>query len=279
MQKEDEEVLPHYSVLMSVYYKEKPQYLRESMLSMWNQTVKTDDFILVCDGPLTKELDDVIDDMKNIYGDVLHIYRLKKNSGLGNALNEGLKHCKNEFVARMDSDDISRKDRCEKQLKLFEANPEISLSSGTVSEFVSTPSNVIGKRVLPISDAEIRKFSKKRNPMNHPCVMFRKTSVVKSGGYAEKYHLFEDYFLWIRLLMKNYKAENTSDVLLDMRTPTDIYKRRGGKKYAKDMLNFHRWMKSVGWSSQIDFITGALPHAVVCILPNEVRKLIYQKLH
>lgn len=272
-------IFTHYSVLMSVYYKEKPDYLRESMLSMWNQTAKSDDFVLVCDGPLTKELDGVVEEMQKIFGHFLHVCRLKENSGLGNALNEGLKHCKNELVARMDSDDISRSYRCETQLGMFIKNDELCFCSGTVSEFVTSPSTPTGKRCLPKSNNEIRKFSRKRNPMNHPCVMFKKSAVITVGGYDETYHLFEDYYLWVRLLKKGFKAENTNDVLLDMRTPEDIYQRRGGKKYAKDLLRFHKWMKRIGWITGIDYITGALPHAIVCILPNGIRKTVYNVLH
>lgn len=264
---------------MSVYYKEKPEYLRQSMLSIWNQTVKTDDFVLVCDGPLTKELDAVVEEMQQKFGSFLHVYRLKENSGLGNALNVGLKLCVNDLVARMDSDDISRPDRCERQITLFLTHPDISLSSGTVSEFEEDPKKPIGKRTVPISDEEIRKFSKKRNPMNHPCVMFRKSAVENAGGYKETYHLFEDYFLWIRMLMMGYKARNLKDVLLDMRSPADMYERRGGKKYAEDMLSFHRWMNRSGWSSKMDYLSGAVPHVIVCVLPNGIRKLVYKKLH
>lgn len=115
--------------------------------------------------------------------------------------------------------------------------------------------------------------------MNHPCVMFKKSAVEEAGGYNEAYHLFEDYYLWVRMLMKGYKARNTQEVLLDMRSPADMYLRRGGKKYAEDMLQFHQWMKKSGWSSEIDYLTGAVPHAVVCVLPNGVRKLVYEKLH
>lgn len=279
MQMEEKEDLPNYSVLMSVYYKEKPEYLRESMMSMWSQTVKTDDFVLVCDGPLTKELDSVVEEMQQQFGFLLHVYRLNRNSGLGNALNEGLKHCKNELVARMDSDDISRPDRCEKQIRMFENSPEMSFCSGTVSEFVSSLADPIGKRSLPLSNEQIRKFSRKRNPMNHPCVMYKKSAVIAAGGYDETYHLFEDYYLWIRLMMKGYQAENTADTLLDMRTPMDIYQRRGGKKYAADMLRFHKWLLRAKWSSEFDYLTGAVPHALVCVLPNSLRKRIYQELH
>lgn len=268
----------NYSVLMSVYNKEKPEYLRESIQSIYDQSAPTDDFVLVCDGPLNEGLDRVIAEMSGQFGGRLSVHRLEKNCGLGNALNFGLKFCRNELVARMDSDDLSRPDRCEKQLALFRDNPEVSLSSGTVSEFVEDPAQPTGLRTLPLTDQEIREFSKKRNPMNHPCVMFRKSAVEAVGGYKETYHLFEDYYLWIRMLMNGYKAQNTADILLDMRTPADIYMRRGGKRYAEDMLRFHKWLKSRGWSSTKDYLMGAIPHALVCVLPNGLRKAIYKGL-
>ena len=102
-----------YSVLMSVYHKEKPEYLRQAIESIQSQTLPTDDFVLVCDGPLNPELDAVIVTKQQEMGDSLNVVRLAKNGGLGNALNEGIKHCKNELVARMDSDDIAYPDRCE----------------------------------------------------------------------------------------------------------------------------------------------------------------------
>lgn len=269
----------NYSVLMSVYFNEQPNNLRQAMESMRCQTVPTNDFVLVCDGLLTDDLNAVIKEEQQKFGPTLHVLRLEKNGGLGKALNEGLKICKNELVARMDSDDISRPYRCEKQMDLFEQYPDIRLSSGVVSEFIDDPAHPTGKRVVPITDKEIRIFSRKRNPMNHPCVMFRKSAVESSGGYKETYHLFEDYYLWVWMFMKGYKARNTRDVLLDMRSPADMYLRRGGKKYERDMLRFHKWMLKEGWSSEIDYLTGAVPHAVVCVLPNGVRKLVYEKLH
>lgn len=269
--------MENYSVLMSVYYKEKPKYLREAMMSIYNQTLPTNDFVLVCDGPLNDELDSVIEEMQKLFGNILKVYRLKENSGLGNALNIGLKKCKNELVARMDSDDISRSDRCEKQIALFKSK-NIVFCSGTISEFIDDPLISAGKRVLPTEDKEIRIFSRKRNPINHPCVMFKRSAVIDVGSYNEKYHLFEDYYLWIRLLMNGYKAENITDILLDMRTPSDMYKRRGGAKYALDMLRFHKWLLSIKWSNQIDYLTGAIPHALICVLPNIIRKKIYKGL-
>ena len=232
-----------YSVLMSVYINEKAEFLKQAMNSIWEQTVPTDDFVLVCDGPINEELNAVIDEMLAKHPDTLHVVKLEKNSGLGVALNEGISYCKNELVARMDSDDIAFKNRCERQLEVFQNHSEVSLCSGSVIEFLDTPDNVVGKRELPVTHEEIVSFSRKRNPCNHPSVMFKKSEVEAAGGYIEKYHLFEDYYLWVRMLMNGSKAHNIKEPILYMRTSADLYMRRGGKAYAKDMLAFHKWLK------------------------------------
>lgn len=270
--------MQQYSVLMSVYYKEKPEYLRKAMESIWGQTKKTDDFVLVCDGPLNEDLNLVIKEMEGKHPE-LNVVRLKTNGGLGNALNVGIMQCKNELVARMDSDDISYTDRCEEQLLLFATDPDLEIVSGTVEEFMDRTDNVIGKRELPLTNEEIRIFSRKRNPFNHPSVMFKKSSVISAGGYNERFHLFEDYYLWIRMLMNDSKAANIEKPILYMRTSADLYKRRGGYTYAKNMICFHKWMRSQGWSTIGDYITGAVPHAIICVLPNHIRHMVYKLIH
>ncbi|MBE5996940.1 MAG: glycosyltransferase [Lachnospiraceae bacterium] len=267
-----------YSVLMSVYAKEDAVNLAQSMESIFLQTAPTDDFVLVCDGPLTSELNKVIDEYQEQYPDILHVLRLERNEGLGNALNKGLMLCKNDLVARMDSDDLSYPDRCEKELGLFEAFPELDIVSGTIEEFTDDPEVITGSRSLPASYPEILHFSRKRNPFNHPAVMFRKEAVEKAGGYNERFHLFEDYYLWIRMLQKGCHGANLKDPILKMRTSESQMLRRGGYRYTKDMLAFHRWILRSGWSRPLDFLTGAVPHAVVCLLPNRLRLRIYQML-
>ena len=264
-----------YSVLMSVYAREKASFLKASIESILAQTVPADEFVIVCDGKLTSELDDVL----STYEDKIKLVRLSENSGLGNALNAGLSACTNDLVARMDSDDIAYPDRIEKQLKMFKEDPELTLTSGTVTEFKDDISAIIGKREVPLSDEDIRSFSHKRNPMNHPAVMFRKSAVEKAGGYSEEYPYFEDYYLWVRMLMKGAKARNTADALVYMRVDDDTFARRGGRKYASDMLRFHRYLRAQKWSSLSDYVTGALPHALICVLPNNLRKAVYKKLH
>ena len=157
-----------YSVLMSVYHKEKPEYLKQAIESIQAQSLPTDDFVLVCDGPLNDGLDAIIAKKQQEMGEILNIVRLAKNGGLGNALNEGIKHCKNELVARMDSDDIAYPDRCEKQIAVFNVHPEVSVCSGIVEEFTTDPETVDTRRVPPETNAEIVEFAKKRNPFNTP---------------------------------------------------------------------------------------------------------------
>lgn len=128
-----------YSVLMSVYSKENPAWLKLAIESIQGQTLPTSDFVLVCDGPLTPELDGVIAEKHCQMGEILMVVRLEKNVGLGNALNEGIKHCRNELVARMDSDDIAYPDRCEKQVAIFNKYPIVSICSGTVNYCGAVP--------------------------------------------------------------------------------------------------------------------------------------------
>lgn len=273
------ENLNSYSVLMSVYHKEKAEFLWEAMQSIYEQTVPTDDFVLVCDGPLNKDLDDVISQMQRKFGQALHVVRLEKNGGLGNALNVGIKFCKHEIVARMDSDDISFPERCEQELRVFQEQTQVDIVSAPVLEFVDSTKTITGKRGVPEKHEEILRFSRKRSPFNHPAVMFRKRAVEDAGGYNEEYHFFEDYYLWVRMLQNGCKGYNIKTPVLYMRTTKDMYLRRGGKKYAKDMLRFHRWMTKSGWGNSFVFLTGAVPHAIACVLPNSARRLIYKMLH
>ena len=270
--------LPPYSVLMSVYAKETPAYLADSLKSIFEQTHQTDDFVLMCDGPLTPQLDAVIKRWQKIYKDRLNVIRLEENGGLGKALAIGLKECRHELVARMDSDDISLPERMEREARIFREKP-VDIVSGTILEFIGDPSNVVGERRLPETAVEITAFSRKRNPFNHPAVMFRKEKVIASGSYDETFHLFEDYYLWVRMLKNGCSGYNIQEPVLMFRTTADLYVRRGGRAYARDLLAFEKWKRSVGWTTAGDYVTGAIPHALVCVMPGGMRKRVYDRLH
>lgn len=269
--------MKQYSVLMSVYHKEKPDYLRQSMQSIYGQTVPTDDFVLVCNGPLTPELDKTIAEMQALFGERLHTLRLLENQGLGRALNAGIKACRHELVARMDSDDISRPDRCERQLKAFADHPELSLVSGTVEEFSDSIEHVYASRRVPAHQAEILAFAKQRNPFNHPCIMYKKSHVEAAGGYQD-FFLLEDYYLWIRMLQQGMQGQNIQEPLLWMRGGSAMYKRRGGWKYVKSQYALLRYMYATGFIGLVDFLSSVFARAGAAIIPNGLRELLFQQL-
>jgi len=267
----------NYSVLMSVYYKENSEYLKQAIESIQAQTFPTDDFVLVCDGPLNQELDSVIKKKQQEMKNILNVVRLKKNAGLGNALNKGIQQCKNELVARMDSDDISYPDRCEKQLTVFNTYPEISVCSGIVEEFATNPKVVESRRVPPETHAEIREFAKVRNPFNHPCVMYKKPDVEAVGSYKD-FYLLEDYYLWVRMIMAGYQGYNLQEPLLHMRAGTDMYIRRGGLKYAKTQEKLFRFMKNNGFISKGQYIKNCVIRGESSLAPNWLRKFVFEKV-
>ena len=266
-----------YSVLMSVYHKEKPECLRQAIESIQTQTLSTNDFVLVCDGPLNEQLDGVIATKQQEMGKTLNVVRLAKNGGLGNALNEGIKHCKNELVARMDSDDIAYPDRCEKQIAVFNTHPEVSICSGIVEEFTTDPNTVDTRRVPPKTHVEIVEFAKKRNPFNHPCVMYKKSAVEAAGSYQD-FYLLEDYYLWLRMLMAGYRGYNIQEPLLHMRAGSDMYLRRAGWKYAKTQARLFKFMKQQGFIGEGQYIKSCVIRSGSSLAPNWLRKFMFEKV-
>lgn len=263
-----------YSVLMSVYSKENPAWLKLAIESMQTQTLPTSDFVLVCDGPLTPELDGVIAEKRRQMGETLTVVRLEKNMGLGNALNEGIRHCRNDLVARMDSDDIACLDRCEKQVAVFNEHPEVSICSGTILEFSETPEDADRRRMLPEGNEAIREFAKRRSPFNHPCVMYKKSAVEAVGSYQHFYRL-EDYYLWIRMLMAGYEGYNIQEPLLYMRAGTSMYKRRAGWRYAKTQIELFRFMWKQGFINAWQYAESCIIRSSSALSPNWLRKYMY----
>mgnify|MGYP004495762867 FL=1 len=265
-----------YSVLMSVYYKENPEWFRESIESMMNQTVRTNDFVIVKDGKLTNELDEVISEYCKKYPDIFNIVELEKNMGLGLALATGILKCKNELVARMDSDDYSVPERCEKQLKKFNEDESLDIIGSCIAEFIDDINNVKAYRVLPEKHKEILKYAKRRNPFGHPSVMFKKSKLLEAGNYRS-YYLVEDYDMWIRMIENGCTCYNFKDIFVYMRISDDFYKRRGGSRYLKSMLKFKKEQYKKGFFSRKDYLISSGAHIFMCIIPNRCRNILYKK--
>lgn len=265
----------NFSVLLSLYYKESDIALEKSLCSLLGQSILPSEIVIVKDGPLTADLERIIDNFVNSHINLFKIINLKDNLGLGKALSEGLKHCSYDIVARMDTDDIAKSDRFEKQLKILKENPDIDVVGSWTDEFIGDTNNIISQRKLPECHKEIYEFAKHRNPINHPTVMFRREAVIAAGGYKH-FPLFEDYYLWIRMLKNGAKFYNIQESLLFFRTSIDVYKRRGGFSYAVTELKLRKEMYRMSFISLFDFIIYTLPRFVSRIIPSVFRKFIYK---
>lgn len=266
----------NYSILMSVYSKDHPLWLKEAIDSMLNQTLKSNEFVIVKDGPLTKELDIVINQYQNEYPNIFKIISLEQNVGLGPALAKGVLACSNSFIARMDADDIADLNRCKLELDKMLENKLDVVGSMTV-EFIDSIENIISIRKLPESNSEIYKFAKRRNPFCHPSIMIRKESLLLAGNYR-KFHLCEDYDLWVRMFCNNAKCYNFQIPLTYMRINKEFYARRGGIKYLKSILKFKYFCYRIKFFSFNDFFISSLASTIVCIIPSSLREIIYKKL-
>lgn len=265
-----------FTVLLSVYKKERVSFLCQSLNSICSQTLLPNEIVLVKDGPLTDELESVIDEYQKLYSN-FKVVSVSINRGLGKALNEGLKHCSYDLIARMDTDDVAKPDRFEKQLKIFNEYPEIDICSSWIEEFEGVEENVLSVRKLPEYHYVITEYAKKRNPINHPAVMFRRSAVLKAGGYKH-FPLFEDYYLWIRMLMNGAKFYNIQESLLYFRFSPEMFKRRGGWKYAMDELHFQWMLKQEHFISTFEFLRNVAIRFSTRIVPNSWRTFIYKKM-
>lgn len=266
-----------FSVLMSIYHKEKPEYFNRAMISIWDeQTIKPDEIVLVQDGPLTDELYKSIDAWKTKLSDVFKTIALDENVGLGDALNIGIKECSHELIARMDTDDISLPNRFEKQLKVFE-NSDIDICSSWVSEFDKDEKQILSYRKLPKKHDEIVSFAKKRCPINHPAVMYKKSIVEKAGSYG-KFRFAQDYHLWARMIVNAAKFHNIQEPLVHMRAGYGQLERRSGFTYAKNELNLLKEFKKIGFLNNYEFVRNVVIRFVARILPKSFIKAIYKRL-
>lgn len=259
-----------YSVLMSLYKKENPEYLRIAIDSMLNQTVAPDEIVLVEDGPLTDELYAVLDEYP-----MLHRIKNETNLGLGLALNVGLKECRNELVARMDTDDCSKPERCEKQLQRFLEKPYLAIVGSHIDEFIGDTSNVISQRIVPTTSEEIYKFAKKRSAFNHPTVMYSKTAVLENNGYANLKRN-QDVDLFGRMQFKGYKAENIDEALLWFRSSDELAKRRKSWQNTWSYIATIRKFWKMGYSSFTDYAIVGIAQTGMYLMPIKLQNYIYK---
>lgn len=265
-----------YSVLMTVYKGDNPKHFEQALLSMINQSKKPNQIVLVLDGPVTQQLENIVESLKQ-QNNILDVIELPTNIGLGLALNEGLKYCKNELVARMDADDFSMPSRCQKQVEQFEKNPSLDIIGCPVLEFVNNTGNIVGKRNVPLDNDSIYKYCKRRDPFNHPTVMFKKSKVLSVGGYSDL-RKNQDTDLWIKLLSNGAVCMNLPDYLFKFRFDEGTYAKRKNRLNTKLLIKIRREAFKSGFCSIADFLIVAIGQMAIFILPISFQKFIYTKM-
>ena len=267
----------NYSVLMSVYAKDNPEYLTLAIESMLNQTIRPEQFVIVQDGPLPDSLEKVISTYEEKESQLFTMVPLEKNCGLGRALNEGLMYCRNDLVARMDADDISLPARCARELELFAQNQSLSICGTNIDEFYDTPDNVQTIRRVPSKYEDIKKMIRRRQPFNHPTVMFKKSEVLRCGSYGNLKRK-QDYDLFSRMINMGCYACNIDESLLKFRADKDNYKRRKSWQYVKSSMDVALLNYKRGYSNILDLAYILLGQMILFIMPLKVMTKISDKM-
>lgn len=269
--------MKQFSIITSLYKNDKSEFVRVALDSMLvEQTIKPTEIVLVRDGQVSDELESLLNEYDSRYPEVFNIIRLEQNGGLGNALKLGVEAAKYDIIARMDSDDICMPNRFELQLEYLLEHPETDIVGGQMTEFIGSSDNIVGTRVVPCTNKEIYEYMKNRCALNHVTVMFRKEAVLKAGNYQD-WFWNEDYYLWIRMMIKNCQFANLPETLVNVRSGADQYARRGGRKYyesEKGIKKLQLENKMISNSEYYYFV--AQRYIIQILMPNWLRGWVFR---
>ena len=267
--------LPDYSVLMSVYAGEKPEFFKQSVESMLNQTYPTSDFVLVCDGQLTKELEELVSYFEENY-ECFHPVRLKEKLGTGPCANKGIEMCRNEYIVKMDSDDIAMPDRCEKSLYTMAKHGKIDMLGAYIEEFDSDSNEIVAVKKTPIKYEDICIYARRRNPFNNQTLVYKKTAAVNCGGYSQVKRC-EDYDFVVKMLASGAFGVNLPEVLVRYRITRNNLKRRRNWANTKSFISVRWRIYKSGFSRLSDFIVPCMGQLLIFILPNGLTGKFYKR--
>ncbi len=266
-----------FSVLMSVYYKEQPEFFDLALDSILvHQSVPPNEFVLVCDGGLTDGLESVITKYKELFPDILKVYR-KENGGLGKALNFGLDKCSYPLVARADSDDVCDCHRFEKQLAYMEAHPEIGISSTYIDEFETDWTKPLRVRTVPLDHEDIVKMVRFRNPFNHMTVMMKREQVLAVGSYQDVMFV-EDHYLWLRATVNGVKMGNIGEILVHARVGKGMLKRRSNPQYITGWRVLNKYMRANGMIGWAGYLGNMIMVRLFVYTPPVIKDFLYNKI-
>lgn len=273
---EQQQILPEYSVLISVYHQDRAEWFEAAVDSMARQSLPPHEIVIVEDGQLTDELYSAEKRCIERYPDWIRVVSLEENRGLAAAMRRGICECRCEWIARMDADDISEPTRCEEELRMAMAEGA-DIVGCDCEEFIDTIQNPTAKRVFPASHDELIRFSRRRTPFCHPAIMVKKSAVLEAGNYKDVY-LHEDYDLFVRIFAHGYRGCSVKKILYHVRVGRDFYYRRGGMRYVKALLTYNVQLLRSGWMKPIDFILRSCGNILVGLAPVGLRSWFYRRL-
>lgn len=263
-----------FTVLMAVYERDDIFLFEKAVESVFNNDLKPDAFILVVDGPVPNLLFNSIESLEDKYG--IEVLYLNKNYGLAKALNAGLDLVRTEWIVRADADDLNVENRFSLQADFLKKEGNIDIFGGAIQE-VDRSGNLLAVRRTVETHDRIIKFAAQRNPFNHMTVAFKTKFAKMCGGYPD-IHLKEDYALWASMLEAGAQAANMPDILVRATTGKDMYRRRGGIRYALAEIALQKHLMNVGLKSKYFAILHGLGRSTVFVMPSSIRAWIYKKI-
>ena len=265
-----------YSVVLPVYQGDNPKWFAQSIQSVLNQTLPTDDLVVVVNGPVPVKLAEVVETYRS-QNPQISVIQIDDNLGTGGARNRGITAAKHELVAVQDADDVSLPTRMELLAAALHADPSLVMVGGQIGEFAGDdPTEITSYRRVPTTEAEVREFAHKRMPVNGPTLMFRKTPVLEVGGYGEGTRS-EDYLLIARLLAEGAAVNNIPEVILHYRAGPEAFARRRTWKHLQGFIVTRIEVKRLGVGTWVDVAIPCLVQVALTVAPKRVTEIFYHK--
>lgn len=267
-----------YSVLMSVYKKDDPNWLLTALQSIYEkQTKKPDEIVVVFDGPLTDELYEVLSEFRKGKEEIVKYYPQEINQGLGAALRIGSTYCTGDYIFRMDSDDISDGRRFERQAAYVESHTDVDVLGTDIAEFKCSPNEKMRVRSCPATHEGIASMGKSRTPMNHMSVCIKRSALEKCGGY-ESCLLMEDYYLWLRMIVAGCHLENIHESLVYVRTGDSFIGRRSAKQQISSRKFLQKYMLEHKMINHVQACINMMKIRVLVYSPPKIKNFVYDKV-
>ena len=276
------QIMSDVTVLIPVYAGANAAEFDRTLASLWRQTSPAEQVLVVKDGPLTPELEAVLERHRR---PSLITHALPTNQGAGPALQAGLETITTTYVARLDADDIAFPERIQVQRAYLDAHPEVAVLGTAVQEFDDDTFRETGDlerslskvRALPEHHEEIARYLKINTPVNHPSAMARTEALDAAGGYQPVHHM-EDYDLWARMIARGHRFHNLPEPLTYFRTSISQFQRRTGKGMFAAEWQMQRNLVSYGLISRPRAALNLAVRTGYRLLPAALLRRVYGAL-